>query len=143
MKINFIKIFLASLVYSSASFADINIGTYAGKTATGDTCAMQVQSVFFLNDIKHPLNERVKIVVSGKEYTVQHPTIISVSDVLASFNHDQFQGVLATPDGALALVVDVVHTEEYKGPTQFHVIDHNYRTGSKALTSCLQLKFSN
>ncbi|MES3038983.1 MAG: hypothetical protein V4736_13840 [Bdellovibrionota bacterium] len=132
-------IFFATLVMSATACAHMELGTYVGKTADGQACQMTVEKVYYENDVKHPLNERVAITVNNEKYLVGHPPVISVSEILASFDHDQFQGILPTATGAKALVVKMEHTPTFEGPSAFNLISHEYKANKREILNCANI----
>ena len=121
--------------------AHIEVGTYSGETIDGSSCSMKSLGTSFLDNKPHPLNERVEIEVQGQKFTMQHPVVISVADSVASFNHDSFQGVVATPVGGTALVIEVEHAEGRAGPKSFALITHAWKKDERTKLECLNLSF--
>lgn len=121
--------------------AHLEVGTYAGVMASGQPCGMQVLSSWFEKNQPHPLNERVKLTVNNEEFIVGHPPVIDAPKNSAFFNHDLFQAVNATPTGARALLIEMVHTQQFEGPRAFQVIDHNWKTNLKQSFRCENLQF--
>lgn len=135
------KIYLAALVLGCfQSHAHLEIGVYRGEQG-GESCEIKVNKVYFENDMRHPLNERAEMEVLSKKFIVYHPPKISSSPVMATYDHDQFQGYVAKTGGAEALIVEMLHSEDSDGPSQFHWVDHNYKSGEKTMKSCKNLKF--
>lgn len=127
---------------TSMAFAHVEPGTYKGKLADGSVCSMVASATFFDGGMKHPLNERIKIQVGKEEYSVGHPALVNAAESLASFNHDLFQGVLPTVNGANALVIEMVHTETQEGPIAFTHIVNNWKTGEKVAHKCSDLNLT-
>lgn len=126
---------------TSPVWAHVEEGLYRGHTAAGVACEMTSTGTHFLNDTHHPLNERVELEVQGQKFTVQHPPVISIENSLAAFNHDRFEGIVATPVGGTALIVAMDHTEGHEGPSAYTLITHNWRqpAGEKLECTGLQL----
>lgn len=136
------KILLPVLMLTTTSaYSHIEIGTYEGKTADGVECEMEVKQVYYLNDMHHPLNERVEVESEGRSYTLQHPPVIKADQGIAYFNHDVFQGILAEPTGASAMEIKMVHSESQDGPVSFSVINHNYKNSIHKVTECLGIQY--
>lgn len=135
-------IFSFVFLFSSVSFAHIEEGQWTGMIDKGTICSMNVGVQFFENQMPHPLNERIPVEVNGVKFVVGHPAIIDASTSTAAFNHDLFQGVVATPTGAQALVIEMIHTKTEEGPKNFTFIDHNYKTGEKSALVCKQIRHS-
>ncbi|PIS10903.1 MAG: hypothetical protein COT73_06800 [Bdellovibrio sp. CG10_big_fil_rev_8_21_14_0_10_47_8] len=131
-----LKIFVLGMLVSCPLFAHIEPGVYQGKTATGNTCEMTVAETYYLNNERHPLNERIDISYQGQKYVMQHPPVVQSSPAMAYFNHDQFHGVVPTNVGAKAVIIQMVHTENFEGPASFSYIEHQWKTDSKVLVEC-------
>jgi hypothetical protein len=128
---------------AAPAFAHIEKGIHEGKTANGEVCTLTAGDQTFVNNEHHPLNERIEIQVGSDKFVVGHPPVIDAAAGIAFFNHDQFQGVLATSTGATALVIEMVHTEEKEGPESYTLISHNWRTSQKTKVVCSGLTFKN
>lgn len=137
------KILIAalSLLVVSAAQAHLEIGTYTGVMANGQPCSLESISQWFEKNQPHPLNERVKVRVSGEEYIGGHPPVIEAAKNTAFFNHDVFQAVNATPVGARALLIEMVHTAQFEGPRAFQLIDHQWKQNVKQSIRCENLQF--
>jgi len=137
-------IIFSSLIFAGAVQAHLQIGVYQGRTSQGQPCQMHIKKVYFENKVQHPLNERAVIQVGARftpmEFTVQHPPVVDIATTTAAFNHDLFTGVLPISVGAQALAIKMVHTNREGGPSEFHVIQHEYKSNKRALFSCLNLK---
>ncbi len=134
---------LSILLFAVAAQAHVELGTYNGQTPQGQDCSMSAEGSYFENNMPHPLNERIQIKVNENIFVVGHPPVIDETQVLAAFDHDQFKGVLPNNKGAQALVVKMSHEEGKEGPTEFYLINHEYKTNQKELLACKGLKFSN
>lgn len=130
-----------ALLASTVASAHIQVGTYKGSDGTDGGCSLEVKEVFFQNGVRHPLNERVRVVVGGVEFVVGHPPVIDTAASVAHFNHDLFQGVLPTDVGAKALEIKMEHGVAADGPTEFRVVDHAWSEQTGTKTECLALMF--
>ena len=140
------KVYAAALVLSLVSFsaqAHVEPGKHVGQTADGKPCSMEAGITYFENNAHHPLNERIKIVVDGTEFTVGHPPVVDAENAIAYFNHDLFQGIVPTSTGAKALVVDMIHSEEKEGPVRFTLIENFWKAGKKTSVVCENLTHTN
>lgn len=135
----FIYIIL-TLIISNTAGAHLNLGAYTGKTANNQTCSFIVEKSYFENNMQHPLNERIILNVGNLKFTVQHPPVVDVQNAIAAYNHDLFQGLIATSVGAQAIVITMKHTTREEGPTEFHLINHEYKTNKKEKVSCYNLQ---
>jgi hypothetical protein len=139
----FQKLSVLLLIISSAAFAHLQLGTYAGVQQNGQACSVKVNKVYFLNNQAHPLNERVDVEAQGVAITIQHPPIISSEKKMAYFNHDMFQGIIATQTGGMALELKVGHarsTRDVAIPTEFHLIQHVYKNDQRSSLVCTRLQ---
>lgn len=121
------------------AFAHVDEGVFIGKTDDGSGCEMESLGTYFENNMKHPLNERVKLLVNGITYVVQHPAIIDETKGIAAFDHDQFKGYSANKKGATALVVKMDHSAQIEGPKEFYLITHTYNPDSRNVLKCSEL----
>ena len=128
------------LLMSQAAFAHVEIGTYSGKTASGEVCSIETLRMYFEGGVHHPLNERVVVRYGTEEFTIAHPAVVDAARQTAHFNHDVLQAVTPTPKGARAFVLDMVHEEGHEGPRTFHLIDHQWRTGTRTSVDCVGLE---
>ena len=122
--------------------ADILKGTYTGVTDTGDLCAMASNGKSFVDGVHHPLTERFALEVDGVAFAAGHPASVDLISGEVIFTHEIVQGINATSDGAVALVVTMVHSEAFDGPTEFTLINDNWRKKTKTVKRCSQLKFT-
>lgn len=136
------KSFLALLFVSSIAQASITTGLYVGQAEDGSVCELNVGKQTFENNQAHPLNERFVMIAQGKAFTVRHPALISETEKTAGFDHDQFHGVLPNNLGADALVVKKIETTTFEGPSEYYLINHQYKKDLRSLFVCknLQLK---
>jgi len=129
------SVLVFNLLFSVAQ-AHIAPGVHKGETADGEACEMTVGRTYFENNVGHPLNERIEITIDGDRFVVQHPPVISVDQKMAYFNHDLFQGVLATSVGAKAVVIKMEHTATSEGPVEFSLITHEYNGDKRQILTC-------
>ena len=124
------------LLFPLSAMAHVEDGLYQGTTDKGAVCEMTSNKTYFEGTFKHPLNERVELVVNGVTFIVQHPAIIDETKPSAGFDHDQFKGVVPTKTGAQALVVKMAHTEKSEGPTEYYLITHTYKGNIAEVLKC-------
>lgn len=142
MKLTLIFALILTATAAAPAFAHIEPGTYVGQTADGAACSIEALRQYYVDDVHHPLNERVVLNAGGDEFTVGHPPVIEVATDTAYFNHDNFEGVRATPVGAKALVIDMIHEAGSEGPGAFHLITNNWKTKERSAVHCSGLKLS-
>lgn len=137
------KSILVSFILSASvsAFAHVEVGEHQGLTADGQVCSLIAGEQTFENNQHHPLNERIEIQVGGDTFKVGHPAVIDAEKGTAFFNHDLFQGVLATSTGAKALVIEMAHTATKEGPASFTLINSNWKTGESTKLVCAGLEF--
>jgi len=134
---------LTTLALSTTSaFAHIEPGLWKGVMSDGKECALEVFEQTFENDLRHPLNERIRVRLNGVEFKIYHPRSIQLEKGLVTFNHDFFEAILPTATGSDALVIDMAHTEEFEGPTGYRFISHNWKTKSSVTVTCSSLRHS-
>ncbi|MGE3757757.1 MAG: hypothetical protein AB7H97_08375 [Pseudobdellovibrionaceae bacterium] len=129
----------ASILFATAASAHIEPGVFKGKTETGAECEMTAVKTYFEGQLRHPLTERVELVVDSTTYIVQHPAIIDETQSMASFDHDQFKGVVPNDKGANALVVKMSHEGGKEGPTEYYLIKHIYKGDNREMLKCSSL----
>lgn len=125
------------------AWAHIEDGLWKGVDSNGQACEMNVAQNYFENNMPHPLNERIKVMIGSEEFVLRHPPVINLTEKVAAFDHDVFESIVPNSKGAKALVVKMNHTPGSEGPTEYHVISHEYRADRRSVTSCTALKFVN
>jgi hypothetical protein len=133
---------LSALFVTTTASAHIEPGTWMGKTAQGAECGFVAGPAYFEPNVQHPLNERIKVQIGTDVFVMQHPPVVDAATSTAFFNHDLFQGVLATSTGARALIIQMVHETGKEGPTAFQLIDHAWKTNSRKSVICRGLTFT-
>lgn len=135
---------IATLLISSSTFAHVEPGTYVGETPDGEECMIEAIRQYYVDNVKHPLNERIELKTEqGIKFTVGHPPVIDETegDEVAAFNHDYFEGILPTKTGAAALVINMKHEEGKEGrPVAFHIINHNWKEKKVSALHCEAIK---
>ena len=134
------KIAFVALFFPILAFAHIDKGVWKGVVREGVDCFMEVGEQTFVDNLPHPLNERIQITIGKIEYSVHHPYSINTTDGRIEFNHDLFEGVVATKTGAYALQIKMVHTDAFEGPESLSVMEDNWVDGSNELVVCNSLK---
>ena len=119
--------------------AHVENGVWIGKTDSGDQCEMTAVKTYFDGVLKHPLTERIDLIVNGLNFTVQHPPVIDEAKPEAFFDHDQFKGIIPTTMGATALVLKMTHTKTYEGPAEYYLINHDYKAAISSVIKCAGL----
>lgn len=128
------KTLLALIIFAaSTANADLLTGVFKGTDAEGHPCEISVVSVGFENDMRHPLNERVTVVLSGQEWKLAHPSEINESKGKVRFNHNSFLGITPTKTGAMFLRLNIDHDAEPHAPTSYTYVNDNYRDESKSV----------
>lgn len=137
------KLTIVLVFLGLAAHADFEVGVYQGSDQNGKVCSFSAGSQTFENNVPHPLNERFAITVSGDNFQVYHPRAIDAATSTVSFNHEILESVLPFNAGSKALVIEMMHSESFEGPTAFTWIMDNWKTGEKAKIVCTSLKFIN
>ncbi len=131
---------LCALVFTSLASAYVENGVYIGLTDDQKACQMTIVRQYYIDNVRHPLNERVVVMLDGQELTIAHPPIINSTDGTVSFNHDLFQGAYPSNGGASAFEVEISHKEGQSAPVAFHVMAHFWSTGVKTVSHCRGLQ---
>lgn len=127
-------------LFSNTASAHVEPGTFSGKTPDGTDCFMVAGKTEFIDGLKHPLNERIPMTVGTMKFTVNHPTKIDSSKGTVTFDHDLFQGLLATKTGANAIEIVMEHSGTYEGPRSFTVMEDSWAAKKQVTFKCLDLK---
>lgn len=131
------SIILASLFVSTFAFAHIEPGVHKGTQADGTGCEMTAGAATFVDGLHHPLNERIEITVNGVNFVVGHPSILDAANDKVGFNHDLFEGIKANASGADAVVIEMVHTQEFEGPRSFKFIQNDWKKKTSSSITCV------
>jgi hypothetical protein len=132
--------FLLSLFALSAS-AHLELGTYRGSTSSGAICSFEVKGIAFEGGVKNPLNERVMIEYSNQSRTLQHPPVVDLNSLSASFEHDLLQSVTGTSTGAEVFALKM-NSESHK-PDSFVFIEDDWKNDQRTNLVCGNLKHGN
>ncbi|MGK0367223.1 MAG: hypothetical protein ACI9QD_000357 [Thermoproteota archaeon] len=132
-------LFILSITTSFA-MADLELGVYEGLYGE-EKCLLDIKSVSFVQDIKHPLNERVSASVSFSvsDFTLSHLPKINEEDHSIQAEKNLLTGALGSGEGAEALKLKMIHTDTFKGPVSFIYYSENYVSGDKIKKECVKL----
>jgi hypothetical protein len=134
---------LLGLFFSTNAFAHFQIGTYAGELQDGTTCSFEIQEVAFENNLRHQLNERVKMSITfqGNEVIeTRHLPLVDSVNGQARPKHGVLTAVIPVNGGAR--VFELIMNEE--GPTQMVYFMDNYKNADlNERKTCMNLKFQN
>lgn len=131
------SVIFASFFVSSFAFAHIEPGVHAGKTADGTACEMTAGAATFADGLHHPLNERIEVAVNGVNFVVGHPSVLDAANDKIGFNHDLFEGIKPNATGADAVVIEMVHTQEFEGPRSFKFIQNDWVKKTSSSITCV------
>ena len=124
---------------ASTAFAHLELGTYRGTGAdAGLPCSFEVKAIAFEGGLKNPLNERVMIEYGNLSRTLQHPPVVDVSNLSASFVHEALQSVIGTATGAEAFVLKM-NSESHK-PDYFVFIQDDWKNEQRTAIHCENLQ---
>lgn len=108
-----LRLFLIFFCLTSIASAHVKPGRYQGVDQSGKACQFSVGKEWFVDDFKHPLNERIQ--VSGISFAglpmnqfvwnVGHPPVVNVKEGKVRFNHDYFMQIAATSFGASSVIL--------------------------------------
>lgn len=137
MKVLFVLMILAA----ATARADLVTGLFKGTDLEGHACEISVVSVGFENNMPHPLNERVTVILNGQEWKLGHPAEVNEEASKVRFNHNSFRGITPTKVGAQFLRLNIDHDAEPHAPTSYTFVNDNYRDDVKSGTiTCTGLK---
>jgi hypothetical protein len=132
---------LAILALAPAARAHLEIGTYRGVDRAGAPCSFEVKSVEFKDGVRHPLNERVKIVLDGKEWTLRHLPRVDVARSVIGFERDLLSAAEGTITGADAVGLVMSHAPDNHGPVEIARMRDDREDPSRILrTTCGELQ---
>ncbi|MFN8944524.1 MAG: hypothetical protein ACK5WZ_07870 [Pseudobdellovibrionaceae bacterium] len=123
-------------LFSVLAIADVELKEYSGKDANGNSCVFEVKSVHFVDNKKHPLNERVEITFAGETYFLNHPSLVNMATGEVSFNHDLLQAVNSKSTGAESITLIMSHEEGNKGPVELIISNHNWKNNQVSKITC-------
>lgn len=127
---------LGTLTFLSSASATIQTKVYKGEDLEGHACEIDVKSVTFLNQVKHPLNERVEVLLEGTTFVLRHPETVNTTTGAVQFDHDVLQGVLALPTGARSLTIVLNHVQGKTNALRFIATEDNWKTKNQSRFTC-------
>jgi hypothetical protein len=134
---------LLGLFISTSAFAHFEIGTYQGVLQDGSACSFEIQEVAFENNLRHPLNERVKMTmnfVANEVIETRHLALVDTVSGQARPKHGVLTAVLPVSSGAR--VFELIMNED--GPTQMIYFTDNYKNADlNERKTCMNLKYQN
>ena len=97
----------------SVASAGLELGVYEGKTPQQEACLVAVEAVEYMG-VKHPLNERVKVLVSFSEsnFVLSHPQTIDLTLGTVRAAGSTLSGALANQFGSEAVILNLTHTSD-------------------------------
>jgi hypothetical protein len=137
------KLTLLCLMLSFNTFADLKIGVYEGNQSGSDkSCLLVVKEVSFKNDQKHPLNERVNILVSQSltNFTLVHLPKLNLDTGKIGPEKGVLTDAIVEIDYTEAVRLVIAHTAAYTGPTDYTYLK-NTNEGEITKFHCQNLKF--
>ncbi len=120
--------------------AHIETKKYQGEDHEGHACSIEVRSISFLNNIRHPLNERIEVDLEGTKFILRHPETVNTTTGKITFDHDLLQGVVALPTGARSLTVVMSHDSGNDGPQKFIASMDDWKTKETSTMTCHLVK---
>ncbi|MFZ4714924.1 MAG: hypothetical protein ACOYL6_14490 [Bacteriovoracaceae bacterium] len=135
------EIFLGSLIFaiSMTARAHFQIGTYKGTTADGTTCELQVKGVSFNYNIKNQLNERVEVVFNDETFLIGHAPLFNATTNEINADHSTLNAFKGISTGAKHFSLHMEDGRE--GPSEFFMVNHNWKTNSAIKIECTKLEF--
>ena len=135
---------MIGLIFSLSTFADVQIGAYQGELDDGTKCFLQINKKTYVDNFRHPLNERVDVYFEHKNqnFTLIHPPQYLVEKQRIFFNHDILAQTIPTQNGANAFLLHMAHGPLKRGPQSYEFIQDNWRNpAEKAVYNCKHLEF--
>jgi hypothetical protein len=131
---------LLPVLFSINALAHVEIGEYTGLDKNGATCGFTVKSVTFVDNVQHPLNERITITWGSNDFILQHLPQIDTEKNLVGFEHGKLTGTRANSSSAVAAVLVMDHSEGHEGPSTLNIVTQSYdNTENSNTISCKQL----
>ena len=130
-----------SALLSTSVHAHFEIGRYVGTDDVGNKCELRIKAVTFTNNVMHPLNEKVEILVPFHAETriFSHLAIVDDSMGTVRPKKEVLSNVLVESIGATAYEL----TMDEVGPSKMIYIIDNYKDRSQSLKkSCSDLTFA-
>lgn len=135
---------LCSFLFSLASLAHIEKGTYKGTDQNGNPCAFEIGDTWFDDEIEHPLTERVpltKIKFMGLKpkydlWQMGHPAVVSVESTKVGYNHNIFQDVIPTFTGAASVTLFKTEGKSARPVALVYMEDHYKNTENAKKATC-------
>lgn len=122
----------AAFLLPFAALADVELGTYSGTDASGNSCSFEVLSVTHEGGIHHPLHERVEILFDGATWSLGHPAEIDLESGHVRFNHDRLVASRGFAQGSLAAILVMDHSPGMNGPKELWILKDHYRDASQS-----------
>jgi hypothetical protein len=133
---------LAVSLSGSTAWANLQIGRYSGVTPDGAACGFDVLAVEFEGGLRHPLNERVRVVVEGGNWVLRHAPSIKSAELKVEFDHDHLTAAMGERGAAQAVELTMDHSEGKDGPSKIIWLRHDVRNPSASfMWECGGLKF--
>lgn len=129
------KLISMLFLFATPAFAHVAPGEYKGLDQDGKACGFVVHEEKFENNQPHPLNERIPVdgiyfeaMALTDLWNLGHPPVVDIVKGQARFNHDLFQLVLPTTNGADSLtLIKADEGSESHAPKALIFIRDNYR----------------
>jgi hypothetical protein len=137
------KLTILCLLISLNAFADLKIGVYEGnEKGSEQSCLLVVKEVTFKNDQKHPLNERVDILVSQSltQFNLSHLPKLNLETGTIGPEKGILTDAIVKINYTEAVRLKLVHTAAYTGPVNYAYLK-NTKEGEITNFHCENLKF--
>lgn len=143
-----LALLLAASVLSFSAMAHVEPGPYKGLDQNGKVCSFTIGDMYFENDMRHPLTERLRVSeivfvernTADAVWSLGHPPVVNTEVGSNRYNHDIFQQIVPTKTGATSVTVLKGPEESEDGkPVGIIYIEDNYKNAaeSKKLTCLL------
>lgn len=137
------SLFAVAALTASQAFAHIEPGIYRG-TSDGAPCTVEILSITFEGDFKHPLNERVKASVNNQlPLTLSHLPKVDIAGNKIEHEKGILTGAVAEAMGEnatlkTAVVLEMSHEPGTSGPTRYTLMKELNGVTTTAVCSGLQ-----
>lgn len=137
------SLFALATLTAAPAFAHIEPGLYRGLS-DGAPCTVEVLSITFEGDFKHPLNERVKVSVNNQlPLTLSHLPKVDIAGNKIEHEKGILTGAIAESMGEsgtlkTAVVLEMSHEAGASGPTQYTLMKELNGVTTTAVCSGLQ-----
>lgn len=125
---------IVTLILALAGFAQahIELGIYKGVNAENQVCSFEVKEVTYRDNVRHPLHEKVRITVDGKDFELTHPPVLNIELGTVTAEQEVFTGTVGVARAAYGVQIVMGESDvSGHGPQQLYVLFNDYRDSTK------------